>query len=338
MDALIRPATLLAIIIMGYALKRFAIVGNRDYRVIQTLEFGIILPGAIIHSFAATTHSPSLLWVSAFGLVAAGLPPLLILLSTRRRRPTERAFLTLNGSGFNVGCFSFPLIQSFLGSAGLVPAAMFDIGNNVMVSAGTDTMMRSALRIGPGDRLDGHLSQDRRDRPLSSSVSSSSVSDPDARRLARRARAIGIARGFASSAAFDTYMIMVVLLVAGVRMPSWIAVASAPFSDANAFCSMIMVGMLTELPASTRDSKAVAQVLAWRIPCGILLAAAAWFLLPFDAVIREAVALCCLAPTAIFATMFTDKVLGNATLAGFTLSVTAVTSLVTMTGFHLLVS
>ena len=82
----------------------------------------------------------------------------------------------------------------------------------------------------------------------------------------------------------------------------------------------------------------VAQVLAWRIPCGILLAAAAWFLLPFDAVIREAVALCCLAPTAIFATMFTDKVLGNATLAGFTLSVTAVTSLVTMTGFHLLVS
>ncbi|MCH4158988.1 MAG: permease [Bifidobacterium minimum] len=333
MDALIRPATLLAIIIMGYALKRFAIVGNRDYRVIQTLEFGIILPGAIIHSFAATTHSPSLLWVSAFGLVAAGLPPLLILLSTRRRRPTERAFLTLNGSGFNVGCFSFPLIQSFLGSAGLVPAAMFNIGNNVMVSAGTDTMMRSALRIGPGDRLDGHLSQDRRDGPLSSSPS-----DPDARRLARRARAIGIARGFASSAAFDTYMIMVALLVAGVRMPSWIAVASAPFSDANAFCSMIMVGMLTELPASTRDSKAVAQVLAWRILCGILLAAAAWFLLPFDAVIREAVALCCLAPTAIFATMFTDKVLGNATLAGFTLSVTAVTSLVTMTGFHLLVS
>jgi hypothetical protein len=52
---------------------------------------------------------------------------------------------------------------------------------------------------------------------------------------------------------------------------------------------------------------------------------------------REAVALCCLAPTAMFSTMFTDKVLGNARLAGFTLSLTAVIAIVMMMGFHFLV-
>lgn len=44
--------------------------------------------------------------------------------------------------------------------------------------------------------------------------------------------------------------------------------------------------------------------------------------------------MCCLAPIAVFSTLFTDKVLGNAKLAGFTLSITAVISLLLMTGAH----
>ena len=52
--------------------------------------------------------------------------------------------------------------------------------------------------------------------------------------------------------------------------------------------------------------------------------------------IREAVAMCCLAPIAVFSTLFTDKVLGNAKLAGFTLSITAIISLLLMTGAHFL--
>ena len=46
--------------------------------------------------------------------------------------------------------------------------------------------------------------------------------------------------------------------------------------------------------------------------------------------------MCCLAPIAVFSTLFTDKVLGNAKLAGFTLSITAIISLLLMTGAHFL--
>ncbi|MCT6919655.1 MAG: permease, partial [Bifidobacteriales bacterium] len=109
-----------------------------------------------------------------------------------------------------------------------------------------------------------------------------------------------------------------------------------PFSAANAFCSMLMVGMLMDLPGGRDDVKSVLQILAWRLPFGILFAVAAWYLLPFDPLIRQAVALCCLAPTAVFATMFTDKVLGNARLAGFTLALTAVIGAVLMVVAHLL--
>ena len=48
--------------------------------------------------------------------------------------------------------------------------------------------------------------------------------------------------------------------------------------------------------------------------------------------------MCCLAPIAVFSTLFTDEVLGNAKLAGFSLTVTAVISLLTMTGAHALIA
>ena len=48
--------------------------------------------------------------------------------------------------------------------------------------------------------------------------------------------------------------------------------------------------------------------------------------------------MCCLAPIAVFSTLFTDKVLGNAKLAGFSLSISAIISLIMMTGTHVLVT
>lgn len=48
--------------------------------------------------------------------------------------------------------------------------------------------------------------------------------------------------------------------------------------------------------------------------------------------------MCCLAPVAVFSTLFTDEVLGNARLAGFTLSVSAVISLGMMTGTHAMIA
>lgn len=59
---------------------------------------------------------------------------------------------------------------------------------------------------------------------------------------------------------------------------------------------------------------------------------------PFGANVREAVVMCCLAPIAVFSTLFTDEVLGNAKLAGFSLSVSAIIGLVMMTGAHFLLA
>lgn len=330
MSAIIQPLALLLIILAGYAFKRAGLFGQRDYRVVQVTIFNLVLPGAIIYSFATNPHDTSLLWISVFGFIVAFIPPVIIFLATLRKPVTDRAFLMLNGSGFNVGCFCFPVVSAFLGTAAIVPAAMFDIGNCVMVAAGTNVMTQTLLHIQPGKTLaEQHAGQ-------APSLPYVKPKDRDARRLARKALAWNIFKGFFGSVPFDTYILMIVLTIAQVSIPGWIATMLQPLSNANSFCAMLMVGMMMDLPASQRDVREVLAVIGWRVPFALLFCAAAWLLLPFDAATRQTVALCCLAPIAVFSTMFTDKVLGNARLAGFSLTITAVISLAMMTGAHML--
>ena len=51
---------------------------------------------------------------SVFGFVVAFIPPVLIFLITRHKPVQDRAFTMLNGSGFNIGCFCFPVVQAFV--------------------------------------------------------------------------------------------------------------------------------------------------------------------------------------------------------------------------------
>ena len=124
MSAILTPVGLLLIILAGYLFKRFGLFGQKDYRVLQTAEFNIVLPGAIVYSFATNPHDISLLLISVFAFLFAFIPVVFIFLATRKRNVTDRAFLMLNGAGFNLGCFSFPVVQSFWGAGAVVPAAI----------------------------------------------------------------------------------------------------------------------------------------------------------------------------------------------------------------------
>lgn len=330
MSAILSPIGLLLIILAGYLFKRFGLFGQRDYRVMQTAEFNVVLPGAIIYSFATNPHETSLLWLTLFAFITALIPVVFIFLATRTRNVTDRAFLMLNGAGYNLGCFVFPVAQAFWGAGAVVPAAMFDVGNCIMVAGGTNVLTQQLLHIKPGKTL---AEQHAGSAPTLPYVK---PKDRDARRLARHSLMRNIAKSFFGSVPFDTYLLMIALMLAQVQIPSWIATLCQPLSNANAFIAMFMVGMLMELPENRHDTKELLAVIAWRLPFSIAFAVAAWFLLPFDASIRAVAVMCVLAPIAIFSTLFTDKVLGNAKLAGFSLSVTAIISLVMMAVAHTL--
>lgn len=330
MTAIIQPLALLAIILVGYLFKRFHLFGQKDYAILRAIVFNLTLPAAIIHSFATNPHDPSLLLLSVFGFLACLLPIVIVFVLTRRMSVGRRVFLMLNGSGLNVGNFCLPVVTAIMGPAAGISVIMFDIGNSVMVCAGMYVLTVALLHV-PEDRS---LSPSEAEgAPVMPRIR---PTDRQARRLAMRAHIRTVVKSFVTSVSFDVYVIMVVLMLAGIAVPTVVGDVVEPISQANGFCSMLMVGMMMDLPSSKRDMTAVAQVMGIKLVLVILLGAAAWFLLPFDPMTRKAVVLTCMAPTAVFSVMFTDRVLGNAKLAGFTLACTGAMALGLMTAANLL--
>ena len=189
-------------------------------------------------------------------------------------------------------------------SAGL-PVIMLDIGNAIIATAASLTITRSLL----------HLGSPAKNLPLSLKIKN-------------------IAHDFYSSISFDCYMLMLVFMFAGWSVPHWTVTLITPFANANAFAAMAMIGLMMGIPDNHKDRSELGKVIAWRFLFSVLIALAAWFLLPLDERVREIVVLAAFAPVTIFSTKFTDSLTGNAKLAGFSLTVTAVIGLTIMTILH----
>lgn len=144
---MVAVAKILAIILLGYALKRVGLFGADNYKVLQKMVLYVTLPAAIITSFATGRHDLGLLWISLFRLVCATIPLVTMFVVSRRMPVARRAFLMLNGSGFNVGNFTLPILQTFIGPAAALPAIMFDVGNSIMMSAGNYVTTAALLHI-----------------------------------------------------------------------------------------------------------------------------------------------------------------------------------------------
>ncbi|TPF85619.1 transporter [Bifidobacterium sp. UTCIF-37] len=304
---LFQACSLLLVIVGTYALKHLHVFGERDYKVAQGLVFNLTLPCAIILSFATNKHDMRMLWIVLFGFFACLIPLFVVYFGSRGDERNYRAFQMLNASGLNLGAFCLPVVQTFMGASAGLPIIMLDIGNATVATAGSLTITRTLLKM-----------------------------DDNFKALPWRLRLRNIARDFLGSISFDIYMLMLVFMFLHVTIPQPIVTLITPFANANAFCAMAMIGLMMEVPDNRKDKVELAKVIAWRAVFGVIIALAAWFLLPFDARIREIIVLGAFAPVTIFSTKFTDSLTGNAKLAGFSLTVTAIIGLVVMTVLHAL--
>ncbi|NEG96292.1 transporter [Bifidobacterium sp. SMB2] len=302
MELILKTGSLLLIIVGAYAFKRAGMFKERDYKILQVFVFNVTLPAAVIHSFALNRHDMSMLWIVLLGFLGAFIPLFVIYFATRRESVEHRTFEMLNATTFNIGNFTLPVVTTFMGPAAGVPVVMFDMGNAIMCSAGSLVFTNALL----------HLDSDGGHRQT----------------VGQKLRSA--ARNFYTSAAFDTYVVMVVLLFAGIAIPKEVVTVIEPLSNANAFCSMAMVGMMMDVPELSDDRREMLKVLAWRFVIAVVGSLAAWYLLPISPFARKIAVICMFAPIAIFATKFTDMTLGKAKLAGFSLTVSAVISLIVM--------
>ncbi|MBQ7886077.1 MAG: AEC family transporter [Clostridia bacterium] len=293
---LVRPMSFVLVIVLGYALKRAGFLRKEDQPVLSRIMINITLPCAIIQGFSSFERDSRLFWIVGIGFICAFLPMLLMYLTTRGVDTRLRAYRMINIGGYNVGCFSLPLISAFFGSQGVVAACMFDTGNAVMMTGGSYAMTSTLLKTGGGHR--------------------ESIGD--------------ILLKFLKSTPFDTYMLLFALTALNIPIPQLAFDLTQPAGSANGFIAMLIIGLMFE-PAGDRQMLGeTMREMACRYAFAAISAAACYFLTPFDPVVRKTLAVLCFAPLSSLAPIYTQRCHSDTALAGFTNSVSIAISLVCM--------
>ncbi len=296
MDYIFKPTSYVLVIMLGYLLKRAGFFGKDDHRLMSKIMVNITLPCTIIQAFDGFERDTKMFIIVGIGFICAFMPILLMYLTTGRLEKRLRAYRMLNIGGYNIGCFSLPLVQAFFGNTGVVAACMFDTGNAIMMTGGAYAMTSTLLRTGGEER--------------------ESVGD--------------VLLKFVKSLPFDAYMMMILLAALGVKIPSVVFTLTRPAGQANAFVAMLMIGMMFEPAGDRALLRETARELVWRYLFAAASAALVFFCTPFELVVRQTLCIVCFAPLSSLAPIYTDRCHSDTALASFTNSVSIAVSLIVM--------
>ncbi len=296
MNYMVKPLSYVLLIVLGYALKRAGFFGREDYRLMSRIMINITLPCTIVRAFSGFSRDPQMFLIVGISFVCSMLPPILMYLATPGVDTRLRAYRMINIGGYNIGCFSLPLIEAFFGGTGVVAACMFDVGNAVMMTGGAYALTSTLLKTG------GETRESARD----------------------------ILMKFLKSAPFDTYLIVFLLMALNVQLPEAVYTLAQPAANANAFIAMLMIGMMFEPAGDRTKLTEAARELAVRYAIAAVFALACYFLTPFSLIIRQTLVVLCFAPLSSLAPIYTDRCRSDTALASFTNSVSIAVSLVAM--------
>ena len=296
MDYIFKPMSYVLVIMLGYLLKRAGFFGKDDHRLMSKIMVNITLPCTIIQAFDGFERDAKMFIIVGIGFICAFMPILLMYLTTGRVEKRLRAYRMLNIGGYNIGCFSLPLVQAFFGNTGVVAACMFDTGNAIMMTGGAYAMTSTLLRTGGEER--------------------ESIGD--------------VLLKFVKSLPFDAYMMMILLAALGVKIPSVVFTLTRPAGQANAFVAMLMIGMMFEPAGDRALLRETARELVWRYLFAVASAALVFFCTPFELVVRQTLCIVCFAPLSSLAPIYTDRCHSDTALASFTNSVSIAVSLIVM--------
>lgn len=294
-EVLMKAGVLLAMIVLGYVLKRLRVFDRSDCRTVSKIVFRLTLPAATVTAFSEGFEQSSVLYlVTLLGLGTDVLMWAGAFLATRRNE-ASRAFFTQNVSGYNIGAFTLPFVQSFLGSFGVVTSCMFDMGNALMCTGGNYALTSTLMGRTEGNRLKTFLGR------------------------------------LFSSVTIDTYLVLLILSLLHLSLPAPVLSLAERIGAANPFLSMFMIGMMIEFSLQRSKLKKAAVVLLLRYAAAAAFALLFWFVLPFPVEIRRILVLLSFSPIPSMSPFFTELLGGDGALSGFTASFSFVISVVCIT-------
>lgn len=293
LDILVRAGCFVAIILLGWFLRRIGVFQRSDFNVLSKIVIKITLPASVIFSFSGKKMDRSLLFLALLGLGCGILYMVLAVLLNRKGGKQHQAFALVNLSGYNIGCFTLPFVQSFLGPTGVITASLLDIGNAVVCLGGSYSIAE-AVSGGTGFSL----------------------------------KRIG--RSLVTSVPLMCYIFMTILQLLNLSLPGPVVSLAEIIGNANAFLAMLMIGIGFRLEADRTQLGRIVKHLAVRYGVAAILALLFWFALPLDVSVRQVLVLLVFSPIGSAAPAYTAELKNDVGLASAINSIAIVISIVIM--------
>lgn len=294
-EILVRAGCFVGIILLGYLMRRAGVFKESDFTVLSKIVVKITLPAAIVSSFNGKEIDPAMLGLIFIGLGGGIIYMICGYLMNRKNGREQQAFGIINMSGYNVGNFTLPFVQSFLGPSGVIATSLFDTGNAF-------TCLGGAYSVASIVKGHGKFS------------------------------IMKIMKKLVRSVAFDCYIIMLVVTLFHIPVPSAVFSFAEIIGNANAFVAMLMIGIGFKLSGDMTQMKTIVKMLAVRYSVGALIALGCYYLLPLEFEMRLALVILAFSPIASAAPAFTGDLGGDTGLASAVNSISILCSIVIIVG------
>lgn len=293
LQILIKAGCYIAIIILGILLRRIGFFKESDFSVLSKIVIRVTLPAALIVNAASRDFSPELLFLSLLGLGGGILYMAVGWFVSRKASKEQQAFDILNHAGYNIGVFVIPFTQSFLGTAGVMTASIFDVGNAFVCLGGA---YGAAAAIKDGNGFD----------------------------MKRVLKALSV------SVPFLVHIGTLLMNLLHIPFPAPVVECAGIIANANAFLAMLMIGVGFKLTLEKAKLTRLFRALAIRYGIAAILGLCYWFLLPFDRVIRLTLVILAVSPIGSAVPGFTDDLGGDVGLSCTINSMTILISIITI--------
>ncbi|MDO4289254.1 MAG: AEC family transporter [Eubacterium sp.] len=293
---ILKALSMVLVIAVAYTFKRCGVLGEGSKDAVSKLVMYLTLPAAIITSFDSYERDDSLLILAILGFGFNLFFYLVGCLVSCRGKREDKVFSTLNYPGYNIGSFTLPFVQNFLGALGVVTTCMFDMGNSVMCTGGSFAL--TAALFGAEDEK---------------------VTLKD------------FFKKLFSSVPFDVYLGLLVMSQVGLKFPKTLLTLMAPAAAANGFMAMVMLGLMFEIKFKKAYFWTAIKTLGSRYLLMAVLALLCWHFLPLALEQRQVLVVVLFSPMSALSPVFTDKCGGDSGLSGFLSSLSIILSVIIMT-------
>lgn len=303
-EVFIKAGTYILIICLAYFLKKIGFFKEGEHKTISKIVLNITLPAAILSSFNQVEQlSGQLFFILFVGFLGnVGLLAIAFLIC-RKKSKEDKIYWMCNSAGYNIGCFTLPYAQGFLGPIGVIVTCLFDAGNSIMCTGGTYAVASGVIENGQGEKI--NIKQ--------------------------------TCKKLFCSVPFDCYLIAVIMKSVEVPFPAFVNQLSTTIGNANGFLSMMMIGMMLEIHTNKEYLKKVFSLLAVRYLFSGVMALVLYYSLPFAEDVRKTLAVISFAPLASLACVFTEKCNGDTELSSMTNSISVIISMIIMTVLILMI-